>query len=77
MSALLSVTSFIFAGGLCFLAGAADRPGARPGLLVIAAVVGVVAVGGVRVINRKRVVTPWLILGLLPSATATWVLYAR
>jgi hypothetical protein len=75
MSALLLVTSFIFAGGLCFLAGSVDRAGAKPGLLTIAAFVGVIALGGVRIINQKRIASPWLLLGLLPSAVGVYVLY--
>lgn len=75
MSALLLVTSFIFAGGLCFLAGTIDRAGAKPGLITIAGFVGLVALVGVRIINQKRVATPWLLLGLVPSAIAVFVLY--
>jgi NADH:ubiquinone oxidoreductase subunit 6 (subunit J) len=77
MSALLLVTSFIFAGGLAFLAGSADRPGAKPGLLVIAGAVGVVALVGVRMIHRARILTPWLLLGLIPAAVGGWWLYLR
>jgi len=77
MSALLLVTSFIFAGGLTFLAGTADRPGAKPGLLVIAAFVGVIALAGVRVIHRKPILTPWLLVGVLPAAVGWWWLYLR
>jgi hypothetical protein len=77
MSALLLTVSFIFAGGLCFLAGSVDRPGAEPGLITIAGFVGVIAMGGVRIINQKRILTPWLLLGLLPSAIAVYVLYVR
>ena len=77
MSALLLVTSFIFAGGLALLAGSADRPGAKPGLLVIAGAVGVVALVGVRLIHRSRILTPWLLLGLIPAAVGGWWLYLR
>ncbi len=77
MSALLLVTSLIFSGGLAFLAGAAERPGAKPGLLVISAAVGVLALVGVRVINRKSIVTPWLLLGLLPATAGWWWLFLR
>jgi len=77
MSALLLVTAFIFAGGLCFLAGSVDRPGAKPGLLSIAAAVGLVAITGVRLINEKRIVTPWLLVGVLPAAVGFYWLYLR
>jgi len=75
MSALLLVTSFIFAGGLCFLAGSVDRPGSQPGLITIAGFVGVIAMAGVRIINAKRILSAWLLVGLLPSAIAVYVLY--
>lgn len=75
MSALLLVTSLIFAGGLCFLAGSVDRAGARPGLLIIAGVVGLLALVGVRIINAKPIASPWLLLGLLPSLLGVGFLY--
>ena len=75
MSALLLVVSFIFASGLCFLAGSVDRAGAKPGLLTIAGFVGVIAMGGVRIINQKRLATPWLLVGLIPTAIGVAVLY--
>ena len=75
MSTLLLVTSFIFAGGLCFLAGSVDRDGAKPGLLTIAAFVGVIALGGVRIINAKPILSAWLLVGLLPSAVGVFLLY--
>ena len=77
MSALLLTTATIFAGGLSVLAGSADRAGAKPGLLVIAGVVGLVAMAGVRVINQKRIASPWLLLGLLPSLVGWYFLFVR
>jgi len=77
MSALLLTTATIFAGGLSVLAGSADRAGARPGLLVIAGVVGLMAMAGVRIINQKSVASPWLLLGLLPSLVGWYFLFVR
>ncbi|MFC4785248.1 hypothetical protein ACT8ZV_12275 [Nocardioides sp. MAHUQ-72] len=71
MSALLLTTATIFAGGLSVLAGSVDRAGAEPGLLTIAAVVGLLAMAGVRLINEKPVLSPWLLLGVVP-ALAIW-----
>ena len=68
MSALLLTTATIFAGGLTVLAGTGDRAGAKPGLLIIAGVVGLMAMAGVRAINQKSIASPWLLLGLLPAA---------
>jgi len=77
MSALLLTTATIFAGGLSVLAGSAERAGARPGLLVIAGVVGLMAMAGVRIINQKSVASPWLLLGLLPSLVGWYFLFVR
>lgn len=75
MSALLLTVATVFAGGMCVLAGSREQAGATPGLLVIAAVVGLLAMAGVRVINERRVVTPWLLCGLLPSSIGVYFLY--
>ncbi|CAI9408584.1 hypothetical protein [Nocardioides sp. T2.26MG-1] len=77
MSALLLTVATIFAGGMSILAGVADGAGAKPGLLVIAAVVGLAAMTGVRLINGRSPVTPWLALGLLPAAVGFWFHYVR
>lgn len=77
MSALLLTVATIFAGGMCVLAGTVDRAGAKPGLLVIAGVVGLMAMAGVRVINQKSVASPWLLLGLLPAAVGSYFLFLR
>jgi hypothetical protein len=58
-------------------AGVADGPGAGPGLLVIAAAVGPFAMSGVRVINQKSTLTPWLLLGLLPAVVGWYFHYVR
>jgi ABC-type Fe3+-siderophore transport system permease subunit len=66
-SALVLTVATLFATGLAVLSGTVDRPGARPGLLGISCVVGLMAVTGVRVINQKRLLTPWLLLAFLPA----------
>ena len=68
MTALMMTTATIFAVGLSLLAGQAERAGAKPGLLTIAAVVGILAVAAARVIHQKPVLTPLLALGVLPAA---------
>ncbi len=77
MSALLLTVATIFAGGMSILAGVADGAAAKPGLLVIAAVVGLAALVGVRLINDRSPLTPWLLLGLLPAAVGFWFHYVR
>jgi len=67
-SALVLTVCTLLATGMAILSGTVDRPGARPGLLVISGVIGLMAMAGVRVINVRSVLTPWLLLGLLPAA---------
>jgi hypothetical protein len=67
MSALLLTVSTLFATGMAILSGTVDRAGARPGLLIISGMVGLMAMAGVRAINLKSLLTPWLLLGLLPA----------
>ncbi|MBG6094560.1 transcriptional regulator [Nocardioides luteus] len=40
----------------------ADKGGAREGLFVISLLLGVMAVAGVRLINRLSLATPWFLL---------------
>jgi hypothetical protein len=67
-SALVLTVCTLFATGMAILSGTVDRSGARPGLLGISCVVGLMAMAGVRVINQKSVLTPWLLLAFLPAA---------
>jgi hypothetical protein len=67
-SALVLTVATLFATGMAILSGTVDRAGARPGLLTISSVVGLMAMSGVRVINSRRVLSPWLLVGLLPAA---------
>ncbi len=67
-SALILTVCTLFATGMAVLSGTVDRAGAQPGLLVISCVVGLLAMTGVRIINAKPVLTPWLLLGFLPAA---------
>jgi hypothetical protein len=75
-SALVLTVATLFATGMAILSGTVQRAGAKPGLLIISGVVGVLAMAGVRAINVKRILTPWLLLGLLP-AVAVGSYYAR
>ncbi len=73
MSALLLTVAFIFAGGMALLSATSVHAGARPGLLTISVIVGLVGIAGVRVINARPLFTPWLVLGALPALLG-WVL---
>jgi hypothetical protein len=77
LTALMMTTAVIFASGLALLAGQADRAGAKPGLITIAAVVGVLAVAAARIIHQKSVLTPLLLLGVLPAAVGGYLVLGR
>jgi len=44
-------------------------------LLGAMAVIGVVACGAVRIVHRRSIVTPWLMVGLLPAVVAAVVVF--
>jgi hypothetical protein len=67
MSTLLLTVCALLATGMAILSGTVDRAGARPGLLGLSGVVGLMAMAGVRAINLKRILTPWLLIGLMPA----------
>jgi len=67
MSALLITVCFVFASGMALLSATSVQAGARPALLSMSMVVGVVGILGVRLVHAKSLVTPWLLLGMLPS----------
>ena len=73
MSALLVTVCFIFASGMALLSATSVQAGARPALLSMSMVVGLVGILGVRLVNAKSLVTPWLALGMLPSMLG-WLL---
>lgn len=66
MSALLLTVAFIFAGGMALLSSTSVQAGARPALLGMSLVVGVIGILGVRVIHAKSLLTPWLLAGAVP-----------
>lgn len=75
MSALVVTTILHLSAGLVIAAVFLDdpRPGAEIGLNVIAAAFGVLAVAAGLAIHRKRVLSPWLLLGLLPGIVGVWL----
>ncbi|WP_310964517.1 hypothetical protein [Nocardioides terrisoli] len=55
----------------------ADRPGAQAGLIVIAALIGMVAVAAGFLIHKRSPLTPWLVLGWLPAVAGAYLIYLR
>ncbi len=75
MSALAVTTLAHLAGGLVISAiyVADDRLDAQIGLNVLAAAFGVCAVTLALAIHRKTLLSPWLLLGLLPGVLGLWL----
>ena len=76
MSVLAGTTILHFAAGLVVAAVFIDepRPGARIGLVIIAAIIGMLAVATGRLIHAKSPLTPWVLLGLLPALVGFWLI---
>jgi hypothetical protein len=73
MSVLLVTTLLHFSAGIALAAIFMDegQVGGRIVLNVLAAVTGVLAVAAGRAIHGKRLVSTWLLLGLLPGVVGT------
>lgn len=69
LSALAFTTIIHMAGGLVIAAMYVDdsRTDAQIGLNILAAAFGVIAVAVARAIHQKKLVSPWLLLGLVPG----------
>lgn len=78
MSSLAVTTVFHLCVGLILAAIFLDepRPGARVGLNLIAATFGVLAIAAFRAIHGLRIISPWLLLGLIPGAVGLWLTLA-
>jgi hypothetical protein len=79
-SALILTVAFVWAGGMvlgALITIDQDRKGAQIGILIMAAIIGVLAIVGVRLINQLNWLTPWLLAGLIPSVAGTIALVSR
>ena len=75
MSVLAVTTIMHLSAGLVLAAIYIDdsRLDARIGLNVIAAMIGVLAVGIGRVIHEKSALSTWLLIGLTPGTVGLWL----
>lgn len=77
MSVLAVTTILHLSAGLVvaavFLDGA--QTDGRVGLNVIAGLIGVGAVAAFRGIHQKPILSPWLVLGILPSLVGLWITF--
>ena len=51
------------------------RHGAAVGLMIMAGVIGVLAIGAIRIIHKRSVASPLLILGVVPASIAAYFLF--
>ena len=75
LSTLAATTILHLCVGLVVAAAYAERLDARIGLLVIGAAFGVIAVVAALVIHQHRVLSPWLLLGLLPGLVGAFIVF--
>jgi hypothetical protein len=75
LSTLAAITILHLSAGLVFAAVFADRLSAQIGLLVIAAAFGVLAVLAPVLIHKHRLLTPWFLLGLVPSLVGAYFIW--
>ena len=70
ISALVLTTALHFVGGLLILAVTLGTADAFWVLTIISTVVTLLAIAGVRLINHLGVLTPWLLVGVVPPIIA-------
>ncbi|PUA82417.1 hypothetical protein [Nocardioides currus] len=76
MSALVVTTIFHLVMGLIIAAIFLDdpRPGARVGLCLIAGAFGMIAIAVAFMIHGRKPLSPWLLVGLVPSAIGIYII---
>lgn len=79
MSTLAVTTILHFSAGLVLAAIFLDERGttSQIGLDVIAGIFGVLAVAAGLAIHRRSVLTPWLLIGVVPGVVGVWLTLSR
>jgi hypothetical protein len=75
LSTLAATTILHLSAGLVLAAVFADRLSAQIGLLVIAGAFGVLSVLAALIIHKQHLVSPWLLLGSLPSLIGAYFIW--
>jgi hypothetical protein len=75
MSSLVATTILHLAAGVAVAAYFSDRLDAQIGLLVISGIFGVLAFVAALLIHRHRLLSWWLLPGLLPALVGAYVLF--
>ena len=72
MSTLAATTIMHLAAGLAVAAYFSEKTSAKVGLLIIAGAFGVIAMMAALLIHRKSLLSPWLLLGVLPAVVGAF-----
>jgi hypothetical protein len=75
LSTLAATTILHLAAGLVVAAVFSERVDAQVGLLAIGAAFGVIAILAALIIHQHRLLSPWLLLGLVPSIVGAVVIF--
>ncbi len=75
LSTLAATTILHLSAGLVVAAAFSERLDARIGLLVIAGAFGVLAVLAALLVHQQRPLSPWLLLGALPTVVGAWIVF--
>jgi hypothetical protein len=74
MSSLTAITILHLSGGIVVAAYVSDRRSSQIGLLVIAAVFGMLAFVAALLIHRRSPLSWWLLPGLLPALVGAYII---
>ena len=80
LSALAATTIMHLSGGLVLVAATGDKidtPVKQVAMLAIATAFGVIAMGAALLIHGAKLLSPWLLLGLLPTAVGVYFIFIR
>jgi hypothetical protein len=77
LSTLAATTIMHLAIGLVVAAAFSDGLDEKIGLLIIGAAFGIVAMVAAMIIHGKRPISPWLLIGFVPSLAGAWWIFYR
>jgi hypothetical protein len=75
LASLAAITIMHLAIGIVVAAAFSVRLDAQIGLLLIAAAFGVIAMVAALLIHQHRLISPWLLVGLIPSLVGAFLIF--
>jgi len=77
LSALAATTIMHLSAGLVIAAAFLDGAGKQVAMLLIATAFGVIAMAAALLIHQARLLSPWLLVGLVPAAVGVYFIFVR